>query len=520
VSPGSAAPGFLAALSPRWRMLVAVGLGAASALAFAPLDLVFVVWPAFTGLAWLLALASGWRAAFAIGWGFGFGQFVAGLFWIGSAFFVDAGRFGWLVPLPVVALPAGLALIPGLALAATAWLPARPGWHAVRLAVAWAVAEYARGHLLTGFPWNLTGDIWAASEVMAQSSALIGGYGVGLVTVWLAALPADLRLLAPRPRTALFGLALAVAAAAAGGGAWRLAGATDATVPGVRLRLVQAAIPQAEKWRPDKRAANLARHLQLSSAPGADAITHVIWPEAAVPYFVASDARVRGLLGRLAATLAGGAGLVITGTLRREDRPDGFRVYNSVTAIAAGGRVVAAYDKVHLVPFGEYLPARRWLRPLGLDNLAAGDTDFSVGTSLAPVALGGLPAARVLVCYEAIFGDEIVAGDRPGWLLNLTNDAWFGELTGPYQHFAQARARAVELGLPLVRAANTGISAIVDAYGRVIGRLGLGRAGVVDGPLPVALAPTVYARLGDWPFLLLLVAGLFGLLVACRKRRT
>jgi apolipoprotein N-acyltransferase len=326
---------------------------------------------------------------------------------------------------------------------------------------------------------------------MVQAYALFGVYALGLLTLLAAGAPATLgRRRDCWPTAALFGLLALVYI----GGQTRLATATDAVVPGIGLRLVQPNIPQREKWRRDRLARNFARHLELSTAVSTIDITHLVWPETATPFFVTSDAERRRILG----SVVPAGGFLITGSPRRGPRGQRPRkLWNSVHAVDDRGEVVASYDKHHLVPFGEYLPFRRLMAGLGLDKLAAGSVDYSPGPGPRLISLDGLPPFQPLICYEAIFADEI-ARPRPSWLLNLTNDAWFGASFGPAQHFQMARARAVEQGLPLVRVANTGISAVVDAYGRVRARLAVATAGVIDSPLPVALAqPPPYARFGD-----------------------
>ncbi|MCH8092584.1 MAG: apolipoprotein N-acyltransferase [Proteobacteria bacterium] len=506
-----------AALAGWPRRLVAVGLGALVSAALPPFFAVPLLGVAFTGFVWLIdgagSARSPARAAFAVGWWFGFGYFMTGLYWITNALLVDADRFGWLVPFATSGLSAGLAIFSGLAAAAVRLSGARGAGRVVALAVAWTALEWLRGQILSGFPWNLVGTAWVFSDAVSQTVALTGAYGLSLLTVALAAAPATLgdpvnggadagtgrrRWAAVVVMTALFGVLWAAGAA-------RLAlapakvdpaaeGSDGSVVPGVRLRLVQANIDQRLKWSPSERAANFRKYLEMTKGPGFENVTHVIWPETAVPYIVARDAGARAAI----AAVVPPKGLVITGAIRAT--PVGvkpFQVWNSAHAIDESARIVETYDKFHLVPFGEYVPLRG---VLPLKKITRGAVDFSAGPGPRTLALPGLPPVSLLICYEVIFpGNVLDPGDRPRWLLNLTNDAWFGESTGPYQHFAAARLRAVEEGLALVRSANTGISAVIDPYGRVIARLGLGVEGVLDSPLPLPLVGlTPYARFGDW----------------------
>jgi len=285
-----------------------------------------------------------------------------------------------------------------------------------------------------------------------------------------------------------------------------LANAPEAMVPVVTLRIVQPDIRQQLKWRDDQRAANFAKLMRLSRAPSDRSLTAIIWPETAAPFFLASDQRLRSIL----AQAVPDDGLLITGASRiMPPRQKPRRIWNSVHAVDGTGSVRATYDKFHLVPFGEYVPFRKWV---SLPKITLGAVDFSRGPGPRTLRLNGLPPVSPLICYEVIFpGNVARSDDRPAWLLNVTNDAWFGISSGPHQHLASARMRAVEEGLPLVRAANTGISAVFDGYGRRVATLGLGEEGVIDAPLPVALgAPPLYSRMGDWVLGVLLCCVLAG----------
>jgi apolipoprotein N-acyltransferase len=487
-----------------WRRAVAATLlGSCAAAALSPLYVLPLLIPAFTGLVWLIGGSRSTRSAFAAGWWFGLGHFVLGLYWIAEALLVDPAKFGWMIPLAVLGLSGGLALFPALA-AAIAFLGTRPGIGRVLiLAAAWTGAEWLRGTILTGFPWNLIGYVWTVSDAMLQLASVTGIYGLSLVTVVAAAMPAVLAAAHPSRRKWLAIAAVAAMLAAIWvAGSLRLAFTNPENVPGVQLRIVQPGIPQTDKGSADKQEEQFGRLLALSAMPAKEPVTAIIWPETAVSFALNADSAERE---RITAVAPPG-GLVITGAVRvvRQSSSEA-KFWNSVFAIDAADSVVASYDKFHLVPFGEYMPLRKYLP---LDAIAAGPIDFSAGPGPRTVNLPGLPPVGLLVCYEAIFPGEVVGpGERPVWLLNVTNDAWFGKSAGPYQHFAIARTRAVEEGLPLVRAANTGISAVVDPYGRVLARLGLGRKGILDAPLPQALyKPPLYARYGDWIPLSALVA--------------
>lgn len=495
-----------------WRRAsLAVLLGAGTALAFAPYYLLPLLIVGFTALVWLLEGARRANSAFLVGWCFGFGHFIVGLYWIGHAFLVDAERFAWLLPFAISLLPAGLGLFTGT-VALVVHLVGGGRWRRIAaLAVAWTLAEWFRAHLLTGFPWNLVGYVWGFSDAMLQPAALFGVYGLSLVTVAAAAAPAALADGWRRALPVCLGLC-AVLAAAGGYGLLRLSGPAPGDVPDVRLRIVQPNVAQRDKWRPDLRDRHLARLLELSAGEAAARPTHVIWPETATPFLLAADVRRRHLIGQMLLPDQ----LLISGAPRRDAAEDGAReVWNSLHVVGPGGTILATYDKHHLVPFGEYLPLRPLLSALGLSKLTAGTRDFSSGPGPAIVDVPGAPAFQPLICYEAIFPHQIAPSQRPAWLLNVTNDAWFGDGSGPHQHFAMARVRAIEQGLPLIRAANTGISGVIDAYGRPRARLGLGEGGIIDSALPAALSSApLYARLGDrllMPLLTVVMLGLFWL---------
>jgi len=504
----------LADLSGWRRHGLAMLLGAVSATALPPLNLVPLLIPAFTGLLWLLDGARQPRRAAFIGWSFGFGHMAAGLYWVGIAFLVDAARFGLIMPFAVAGLAAGMALFPTLAvyaMAATGW---RGPTRVVLLATTWLAVEWLRAWVFTGFPWNLMGTVWDFSPAMLQLAAATGVWGLSWLTVLVAAAPAVLAESRGRGARTFVIAVFTIVALVGVGGALRLAAAPVlgvAVVPDVRLRLVQASIPQALKWAPEMRRRNVDQQRRLSLRPGPAPITHVIWPETAVPYLLDQDPNLR----RVLAEIVPPDGLLITGAPRFTEEAGVSRLRNSLLALDGRGDIVAAFDKYHLVPFGEYTPFRGLLGAL---KLTVGSTDFTPGPGPVTLALPGLPAVSPMICYEAIFPGQVVApGDRPGWLLNITNDGWFGISSGPYQHFAGARLRAVEEGLPLVRAANSGISAMVDPYGRVVGRLGLGQIGVLDAALPLPIAGgTPYARLGNWVVLFLTFASLASTLILRR----
>lgn len=498
---------WIAGLAGWRRALLAVLAGAFATLALPPIGL----WPAlFLSLPVLLLLlegAGGLRRAFWAGFWWSYGYFVAGVYWIGIALLVDPERFAWLLPFASLGLPLVFALFPAAAGVLAVALGRRGPALLLALAGAWIIGEYARGHVLTGFPWNPLAVAWIDLPAAVQGAALVGAYGVGGLTVLLAGLPFLLLTAQPRGRLGLAALAFVLAGGfLAYGFAVVPSGPAARVEPAVRLRLVQGNIDQRMKHSDEARASHFNRHMELSTQPAADGRRPriIVWPETALPYVL--DAAPQ--LPRVVGSIVGDDGIALIGAVRIEDGPD-LKAWNSLHALRRDGTLAGTYDKHHLVPFGEYLPLRGVLGLFGLDKLAVGAVDFTAGPGPVSLDLPGLPAVLPLICYEAIFPEA--AHDparRPAWLVNVTNDAWFGTSAGPPQHLAQARLRAIEQGLPLARAANTGISALVDPFGRVEQALPLGVAGVIDGDLPAARAETMFSRLG-----LLATGGFAGLLV-------
>ena len=499
--------------------LPALARGALSALAGVLIAMglpPYGLWPlAFIGLPlFLILLETGrrvnWRSGFGLGWAFGLGYFTVALHWIGYAFFVEADTYLWMMPFMLGILSGGMAIYWGLA----AWLAKRLGGSGLQLALMFAaclaIAEWLRGHLFTGFPWAAPGLLVDGMGGVAQAASVIGMTGLTLLVVLWAALP-YVFLSADRPRLKLAGLAMLLLLPALWGwGEWRLRGATDAMVPDIAIRIVQPNLPQEEKWREENARQILDDLEQMSAMPtpeqpnGIGGITHVIWPESAVPFLIDESPVAKAEL----KPLLGGRTALVTGAVRVDRKGEGVDpdVHNSIIVFDGAAEPVAHYDKWRLVPGGEFLPFAWALEPLGFRQVVQTPGSFVPGPGPHTVTLPGGLRAGLTVCYEAIFPDRLVDdADRPQVIINVTNDGWFGRSTGPWQHLAQARLRAIEQGLPIIRAANTGISAIIDPYGRSLRMLPLMEKGVVDSLLPVALSVTPYARYGDFWLLILTV---------------
>ena len=508
------ASSFVRSLSGWRRAGVAWASGAVVALSFAPVYL----WPAlFIGLPVFIWLIDGagdgrgaWRRAAWSGFWFGFGYFLIGVYWMSFSLFVDAASFAWLAPFAITLLPAGLAVF--LAAAAGA---ARLFWSDRRtrilaFAAAWSVFEFARGHILTGLPWNLLGQAWAGGVWPSQVVAFTGVYGLSFLTLLAACAPAALARASGRAEPPHRGALLVILPVAGVVALYALGGVRLASIDvednaEFTVRIVQPNIAQRDKVNPDKQLENFHRLLVLTGRPfDGRAPDLVVWPENAAPFI-----DLRAEYRRLAADAMPKGGILAAGGVRVEyDELGDARYFNSLQMVQ-GDAVLAAYDKHKLVPFGEFLPLSGLLRRLGLDELTNLPGGFEPGPGPSVVEVAGVPAFAPLICYESIFARLLYPRDnRPGWLLNITNDGWFGDSSGPRQHLAQARLRAIETGLPLVRSANTGISAVIDPAGRYVERLPLYTNGVIDASLPAALPATLYARLGDAVFFLFVLAAI------------
>jgi apolipoprotein N-acyltransferase len=518
-------------LSWGWRRAaIAFAAGAVSVLAMAPFNAWPVLFLTLPVAVWLIDGAGagkhgGLPAAALSGWWFGFGYLLAGLYWIGNALLVDAQTFGWLLPFAVAGLPAALAIFFALGFLLARLIWTRDASRILALAVALTASEWLRGHILTGFPWNALGYALASPLALAQSASLIGLWGLTFLAVAVFATPAVLAddKTATQRKWLPPTLALIVLMIMAGYGALRLSREPTRLVENVKLRIMQPNLPQDAKFNYGARAEVMRKYLALSDrstgpqSSGLRDATVLIWPESAFPFFLAREADA---MAQIANLLPQGT-ILITGAVRPPDAaPPGVpvtRAYNSIYVIDHDGTILSIYDKLHLVPFGEYLPFQSTMERLGFTQITKVQGGFIPGTRRKPIELPHTPRMLPLICYEAIFPGDVASRDeRPAWIVNVTNDGWFGNSTGPHQHLRQAQLRAIEEGLPIVRAANTGVSAVIDPYGRIVARLGLGLEGVLDAALPAPASVTPYSRFGDWPAVLLVALGL-ALVIGRRK---
>ncbi len=535
-------------LRPRAGQLLALVAGAAAALAQPPFGLL----PGLMGYGLLLYVldaspaARPLRAAFFRGWTAGFGYLLISVWWIAEAFLVDAAERGWQGPFAVALTAGGIGVFWGGAGLTYKWLTQRAFGRAFRILIFAAVLslfEWLRGHVLTGFPWDLPGETWRAGSAMSQTASLVGAYGLTFITV---ALGASAGVLAPshdssvgpgrvpgihgatsegpsgrstsrhgppeqvrrkrKERGARFLVLTLVAATLAslwGFGAWRLSQPSPHDTA-LRLRVVQPGLGEEATWTTPILIARYQRFMDLTSRPAAPPPDVVVWPEGAIPYLF-NDYLAPGTwtLQALEQALRPGEILLAGGT-RSAPEPDGPRYYNTMLALrrtADGLTTLASYDKYRLVPFGEFVPLAPLFDRVGLKPLVQVGEPFTSGPRPAPLDIDGLPRVQPLICYEILFpGLATDHGRRAAWIVNVSDDAWYGRTSGPLQHLNMAGYRAIEQGLPIVRSTPTGVSAIIDGYGRTRASLGLGQAGVIDGLLPAALPPTLYSKWGETPF--------------------
>ena len=513
------------------RALVAFLAGALAVLAQAPYDFFAVCFVSFPLLVWLLDGATGeasdgWlrrlRPAFAIGWWFGFGYFLAGLWWIGSALLVEADSFAWALPFAAIGIPFALAFFYGFATVVARLLWSNDIGRIAALAFGFALAEWLRGFLFTGFPWNAVGYAAMPVPLLMQSVSLTGMIGMNALAVFVFALPA--LLVAQRHLRLGAALLVILVGAHVGFGFVRLAAPVEPATRTIDVRIVQPDVDLGEKWDASVRDRIFATLMGLSAKapePGHNKPQLILWPETSVPFLFTEHPDALTALGQM---LEPGQEL-LAGIVREEGGSAAnadSRYYNAVVAIDDKGEITDAVDKVHLVPFGEYLPFADLLGRFGIDQLVAGPMNFAAGNERHPIALPGGIRALPFICYEVIFPDLVAVDAASSQLIvNVTNDAWFGDTPGPYQHFRQAQIRAVENGLPLLRAANNGISAVVDPRGRIVDALAVDARGAIDVRVPVsgqALVSAGQRRINGMLIMLLFAMIALGLNVRQRLR--
>jgi apolipoprotein N-acyltransferase len=439
-----------------------------------------------------------------IGFLFGLGYFVSGFYWINYALFVDIQRWWWVLPLSLLALPSLFAFYYALGCYLLHRLAFKPLAKIFAFALILSLCEILRGYLFTGFPWNLLGYVWADYLAVMQITSWVGIYGLTLLTI----LWGLIFVFYHQARALSFVVALSFLVTLVFG-AIRLSKADESTTD-IYLRLVQPSIPQSAKWDNKRELDNLNQLIKLSNESSTQKLYAVIWPESALTFDLDKTLGLKDLLKN---TLK--ADLLLTGTIRTQ----GEDYYNSMVAYQPQkAETIAYFDKAHLVPFGEYIPFQNLLKfsPVAVD--LANISGFSKGDGLQSLMIADLPTVSPLICYEVIFPAAVTHHDiRPDWLLNLTNDGWYGKTAGPHQHLAIAKTRAIEEGLPLVRAANNGISAVISPYGHTLKALHYNEIGVIDFHLPAPLKPTFFSKYAHFPLIMMLLGLMLVVLILQRK---
>ena len=493
--------------------------GIISAFALPPyglFPLLFLTLPALTLMLdanWARLQAAGFkrlfRSFFATAWWFGLGFFLISLFWIAEAFLIEPERYAWMIPFALLILPGGLALFPAVFVGLAARFWTNDLRRVFVLAIALALSNWMRGHVLTGFPWNVWGYAFAENLTLMQLYSIGGIYAAGLVGLLLFLIPVAFLSASRRSAVAYLIVSGVVWGGMVAYGQHRLS-IPQAFDEDIRLVVIQPNVPQAEKWKPENRNRLLPQYLQqtqeaLQQTSKAEQ-TYIFWPESAFPFLLDEQPAALQAIGN---TLPPQSTLV-TGGIRRKITSENKLFFNSAFVVSSDGEVLASYDKVRLVPFGEYLPGRFLLQSLGVERLVPAPADFTSGLKHTKISLKNSFSFQPLICYEAIFPQTRMHGlDRPNLLVNLTNDGWFGVTSGPYQHLTQARVRAVEQGIPLLRVANTGISSLVDSSGRILAKVVLNKRGSFDSVFPIQSGPTPYVLFGDsifWGIILSVVS--------------
>lgn len=503
------------------KITVAVIAGALVTLALPPYNILLPLFFSFPILLFLIDKTSSLTQAFWIGWAFGFGNFVTGLYWISYSLLVEPDKFAWLIPFAISLVPAVLAVYIGLVAVFMGFVQTRAYSRVIIFAAAWTILEILRGNLFTGFPWNLIGYVWSDNLAVLQSTSLFGIYGLSFVSIVIFSAPyafftahKDRKFGRVAPVLVIIGLLTVMW----GWGDYRIKN-NPTEYTDTNVHLIQANIKQHLKWDENQRFGNFMTHIDLSQdvIKGQDTENeknYFVWSETSIPYLLEKEP---ALLELIEASLPDNS-YVFTGALRAEREEDDYiRVWNSLYTIKGNGEIVGNYDKSRLVPFGEFVPFRRFL-PSFVKKITHGTSDFSSGEGSTTIKIDGVEPFSPLICYEIIFPEYVVNKDkgRPSWLLNVTNDAWFGESSGPYQHLAMARVRSIEYGVPLIRVANTGVSAVVDSYGRVVGALKLNERGTISSKMPSVSGNTIYSGVGIYLILIFSVGLILCFLITRR----
>ena len=500
--------------------------GAAAALAQPPWGFL----PGLLGYGLMFILvdkAASIRSAFFRGWLSGVGYFLVSLWWLYEPFQVDAQAQGWMAPIAVALMAGGMALFWGAAVAIYRRFAGAGVWRVLLFVGFLASAEWLRGHVLTGFPWDLPGETWRAGSAPSQMAAVVGAYGLTWITLAITCAPWLVR----EGREGKIAVTLAVLSIA---GLYAFGAARLNQVPAPRanvpwIRIVQANVNQKSKYDQQVFGDIFGRYISLTARPAGRRPDIVIWPEGAIPAALDDYLAPRTWTqAAITGALHPGQTLILGGYRYGGVRSGKDMIFNSLTVVQRaieGLSVMAVYDKFRLVPFGEFIPFDTLAGRLGIKQMVHVGDGFTPGPRPRPLRVAGLPLMQPLICYESLFPGFTREGARAGgaradWIVNISNDAWFGTGSGPAQHLNIASYRAIEEGLPMVRATPTGLSAMIDAHGRIVPgeQLRQGAFGVIDAPLPPALQPTIFDRWGEAPFTAMLLLSLAGFAWKPRRR--
>ena len=479
--------------------LTSLILGAISALAFPPVYALYLFVIALCLMFKLTDLSNSYKQVIVKSYWYGFGFFTAGFYWIGNALLVDIINFGWLYPLTLLSIGGFFGLFTILPFVTFFYLRQKNIWYKIlAFACIWVLSEWVRSFIFTGFPWNLLGSVFAFCDVLIQTASVWGTYGLSFIFIILSScFYAFLNQSKKTSLITLFSILLFIFVF----GIIRINNYKE-DKSDIKIRLVQPSIEQVMKWDRDELENNFIKHIKLSKQEPLDDVDFVIWGETALPFDIEYSYEHRELIKEAVPN----NGSLITGVVRHSFESGAYEVFNSMYVINKQAEVIGFYDKNHLVPFGEYIPLRKYL-PQWIRPVANSVADFSTSEKFKNIKIGNYPKFGALICYEIIFPDEVVnRKDKPDWLVVLTNDGWYGKSSGPYQHLVSAQMRAVEEGVSVVRSANSGISAIINPLGKIITQIDLHQKGVQDAYLPkTSQLFTIYSTLGKKAVLLLML---------------
>lgn len=498
----------LQSLDIKQKSITIFVLGILSAFSMQPLGFVAILLLTIPFTIFISETAKSKKQAFLFGILFGSGYFITSLYWITNALFVDIKAWFWVIPFSFIIGPALLSIYTGFAFLFTYMTKVKNVSYVLLLSLFWILSEFMRGHLFTGFPWNLFGYAWDDYPYVMQSLSLFGIYGLTYLTILWASIPAIFILENKyKPLSILLILSFLSVNLY---GMNRIYNNNSTMLEGTKVRLIQPNIKQTDKWLAEKRWENFNIYLDLANSEDNKDITHIIWPESAITF---SLNQYPNALKRIADATPEN-GLTITGALRVEyGENDKVMPYNSLIAINNKAQIIETSNKFHLVPFGEYIPYKDYLPLKPLANM----TDFIKGIGPKTIDIQGFSSFSPLICYEIIFPANVTdKNNSPDWIVNITNDAWYKNSAGPYQHLGISKARAIETGISVVRVAGTGISAVISPYGEIINKIDLNQKAHIDSDIPKKINSTIYATYSNIPLIILILLNLL-LIILFRK---